>query len=123
MLFQSYVQLIMLEHHLHSIPGRTVKLMERFIYSTRHFFVENMHRSGVKEGSEFKVLDKWYQFATGESGLDIGVDLIIYLKTSPERALERMEHRNRGEEAGVPLDYLRELHSLHEDCSCSCPHH
>ena len=113
--FQSYVQLTMLEHHLQSRPGRTVKLMERSIYSARYCFVENMHNSGVMEGSEFEVLDQWYNFATGESGLDIGVDLIIYLRTTPEKALERMQERNRGEEAGVPLDYLKELHNLHED--------
>ena len=105
----------MLEHHLQSRPGRTVKLMERSIYSARYCFVENMHKSGVMEGSEFEVLDQWYNFATGESGLDIGVDLIIYLRTTPEKALERMKERNRGEEAGVPLDYLKELHNLHED--------
>ena len=113
--FQSYVQLTMLEHHLQARPGRTVKLMERSIYSARYCFVENMYKSGVMEGSEFEVLDQWYNFATGESGLDIGVDLIIYLRTTPEKALERMKERNRGEEAGVPLDYLKDLHTLHED--------
>ena len=113
--FQSYVQLTMLEHHLQARPGRTVKLMERSIYSARYCFVENMYKSGVMEGSEFEVLDQWYNFATGESGLDIGVDLIIYLRTTPEKALERMKERNRGEEAGVPLDYLKDLHNLHED--------
>lgn len=113
--FQSYVQLTMLEHHLHRTEGRTVKLMERSIYSARYCFVENMHKSGVMEGSEFEVLDQWYQFATTESGLNVEVDLIIYLRTSPEKAHERMLHRNRGEEAGVPLDYLKDLHKLHED--------
>ena len=57
-----------------------------------------------------QVLDQWYSFATGESGLDTGVDLIIYLRTTPEKALERVKERNRGEEAGVPLDYLQQLH-------------
>jgi len=113
--FQSYVQLTMLEHHLQCKEGKTVKLMERSIYSARYCFVENMMQSGVMEGSEFEVLDQWYSFATGESGLDIGVDLIIYLRTSPEKALERVKERNRGEEAGVPIDYLQQLHSLHED--------
>ena len=31
------------------------------------------------------------------------------------KALERVKERNRGEEAGVPLDYLKDLHTLHED--------
>jgi len=113
--FQSYVQLTMLEQHLHTCAEHTVKLMERSIYSARYCFVENMKKSGTMEGSEFEVLDQWFRFATEESGLDVSVDLIIYLKTSPEKALERMKNRNRGEEAGVPLEYLRDLHSLHED--------
>merc|ERR1712083_1122047 len=75
--FQSYVQLTMLEHHLQSRPGRTVKLMERSIYSARYCFVENMHKSGVMEGCEFEVLDEWFKFATDNSGLNINVDLII----------------------------------------------
>ena len=32
------------------------------------------------EGSEFEVLDQWFQFATSKAGLDIGVDLVIYLR-------------------------------------------
>jgi len=113
--FQSYVQLTMLEHHLQRTEGRTVKLMERSIYSARYCFVENMAQSGIMADSEFEVLDQWYKFATAESGLDVGVDLIIYLRTTPEKALERVKARARGEEEGVPLDYLQQLHELHEN--------
>ena len=35
----------------------------------------------------------------------------LYLRSSPETALERMKERNRGEEAGVAIDYLRDLHT------------
>ena len=97
MVFRSYVQLTVLERHLQSTLGCTFKVMERSIYSDKNCFVENMLCNGVMEGSEFEVLDQWYHFATGESGLDIGVDLIIYLRTSPEKAMERMKHRNSGQ--------------------------
>jgi len=113
--FQSYVQLTMLDHHLQNTEGKPVKLMERSIFSARYCFVENMHKSGKMLGSEFEVLNEWFKFAVSESGLDINVDLIIYLKTSPEKALERVKMRNRGEETTIPLDYLSDLHNLHED--------
>jgi deoxyadenosine/deoxycytidine kinase len=33
----------------------------------------------------------------------------IYLKTSPETCLDRIKERNRGEETGISLEYLRNL--------------
>ena len=41
--FQSYVQLTMLDNHLHQ-SAKPVKLMERSIFSARYCFVENMHK-------------------------------------------------------------------------------
>ena len=46
-------------------------------------------------------------------GLDL--DLIVYLRTSPEVAFDRMMGRGRKEESGAPIDYLRLLHDVHED--------
>jgi deoxynucleoside kinase len=45
-------------------------------------------------------------------GLDL--DLIVYLRTSPEVAYERMTGRGRKEESGAPLEYLQLLHEVHE---------
>ncbi len=43
-------------------------------------------------------------------------DVILYLKVTPERALERIESRARPEEVGkVPLDYLKKLHDGYEE--------
>jgi len=113
--FQSYVQLTMLENHLLA-TSKPVKLIERSIYSARYCFVENMYRTGKLQGSEFAVLDEWFKFATNkENSLDLKVDLIIYLKTTPEKALERINKRARSEENQIPLQYLQQLHALHED--------
>merc|ERR1712117_684804 len=88
--FQSYVQLTMLENHLLHTK-KPVKLIERSIYSARYCFVENMYRSGRMLGCEYEVLDEWFKFATEkESSLDINVDLIIYLRTTPEKVILRL---------------------------------
>jgi deoxyadenosine/deoxycytidine kinase len=34
------------------------------------------------------------------------VDKILYIKTSPEKCLERINTRNREEESNIKLDYL-----------------
>merc|ERR1712079_560684 len=81
--FQSYVQLTMLDNHLHQ-SAKPVKLMERSIFSARYCFVENMHKSGRILGCEYAVLDEWFKFVTSpESSVSLNVDLIIYRKTSP----------------------------------------
>jgi len=111
--FQSYVQLTMLENHVLN-TGKPVKLIERSIFSARYCFVENMYRTGKMLGCEYEVLDEWFKFATKDSALDLKVDLIIYLKTNPEKALERINIRARSEENQIPLEYLKQLHDLHE---------
>lgn len=41
--------------------------------------------------------------------------LSVYLRTTPEIVYERMKKRARSEETCVSLDYLKELHELHEN--------
>ncbi|KAM3959008.1 deoxynucleoside kinase [Aphomia sociella] len=112
MTFQSYVSLTMMDMHLKSTPT-PVKLMERSLFSARYCFVENMMRSGVLHKAEFAVLDEWFRFI--QQHISIEADLIVYLKTTPSIVHERIRKRARSEEQCVPLQYLEELHKLHED--------
>ena len=53
-----------------------------------------------------------------DSHMSLELDLIVYLRTNPEVAYERMIKRGRSEEtgnAGPPLGYLKILHKAHED--------
>lgn len=110
--FQSYVQLTMLRQHQKKVP-QPVKLMERSVYSARYCFVEKMSRDGLMPGPAVSVIDKWFQYVTEMP--DTAVDLVIYLKTTPEVAYERILKRNRSEEKTVPFDYIKALHEIHED--------
>ena len=38
----------------------------------------------------------------------------MYLRTTPEVSNERIKKRSRDGESGIPLEYLRALHSRHE---------
>merc|ERR1711971_1076049 len=90
-------------------------MMERSIYSAKFCFVENLKNEGKMPASEYEVLTEWFNFLTNSNEIDLGVDLIIYLRTDPEKALERVRSRARGEENAIPLSYLTDLHNLHED--------
>lgn len=111
-MFQSYVQLTMMDNH--TIPiTEPVKMMERSIHSGRYCFIENLHRGGLMSDAEYAVLDQWFSWIT--ANVDVKPDLIVYLRSSPEVALERVRRRQRDEERAIPETYLRALHELHED--------
>jgi len=118
MTFESLVQLTMVETHVADKLGRgngapPLKIMERSVHSARYCFVETM--SGVIEPVESLILDQWYHLLVERPEFDLDLDLIVYLRTEPEVVFGRMNGRGREEEAGVPLEYLQNLHRLHED--------
>lgn len=44
----------------------------------------------------------------------IYIILLVYLRTSPEMAMERIQERNRSEEKGVTLESLQKIHDKYE---------
>lgn len=109
--FQSYVQLTMLKLHTRK-TNKDFKVMERSFYSGR-CFVENMRRHNLLEPVEYYVLEEWYK--TLAKKVCIETDLIVYLRTSPEVAYERIRSRGRKEEECVTLEFLRDIHAIHEE--------
>lgn len=59
-----------------------------------------------------KIFDEWFEYI--EKNIQIQIDLIIYLRCTPEIAYERMKKRCRIEEGKNSLEYLEILHKLHE---------
>jgi deoxynucleoside kinase len=76
--FQSYVQLTILQHHTLKIK-RSIKLMERSIYSARNCFVEQLARTGCIDDCSVSVMDQWFNWA--KENCDLCVDLIGELQT------------------------------------------
>lgn len=110
--FQSYVTLTMLDAHL-LLTSKRVKIIERSVYSSRYCFLQSMLSHGSIHTSMFNILKEWNEFI--EKSTEIRVDLIVYLRSSPEIVHQRIKQRGRTEESLVPLSYLQELHFLHED--------
>ena len=111
--FQIFAQLTFVMNHTTKVD-RPIKMMERSVYSAKNCFVENHKLNGVIVDHELEVLNAYYDFFVTSEGVDIEVDLIIYLRTDPEVAFERLKKRNRGEEQLIPIEYIRQLHDLHE---------
>jgi thymidylate kinase len=42
-------------------------------------------------------------------------NLYIYLRSSPSRCLERINYRGRTNEMNITLDYITDIHNLHEE--------
>lgn len=58
------------------------------------------------------ILKKWHQQLN--SCMPITTDIIIYLKTTPKVAFERLKKRHRSEEIRLNMEYLHLLHMLYE---------
>jgi len=110
--FQSYVQLTRLQL-LKKPTSCSVKIIERSIQNNRFCFLENARREGSLSGSELEVLIEWYKWL--DTHLGIPLDLIVYLRTSPQVAYDRLRKRGRKEEAGVPMQFIEGLHQSYED--------
>ncbi|XP_055678573.1 deoxynucleoside kinase isoform X1 [Lutzomyia longipalpis] len=110
--FQTYVTITMLNMHVQPTT-KPVKLMERSMYSARYCFVENMMQSGMLHEGMYNILQEWY--ASIERMINVQADRIIYLRTDPEVAYERVRARARSEESCVPLEYLRQIHERYEN--------
>ena len=98
-----YAQLTMVKNHTMKTKC-SVKLMERSIYSAKYCFAENLRRNGLMAESEYQVLTSWFDHLVGNPELDLGVDLVIYLRTTPEIARERLLSRGFSSHSFFILD-------------------
>ena len=60
---------------------------------------------------EYDIYCRWHDWLCSE--FKMKPTAFIYLKTDPSTSLQRIEKRNRKGESEIPLEYLSELHSLH----------
>ncbi|XP_066874556.1 thymidine kinase 2, mitochondrial isoform X4 [Kogia breviceps] len=108
-----------------------VRLMERSIHSARYVFVENLYRSlapcslpsaavvpaslssGKMPEVDYVVLSEWFDWIV--RNIDVSIDLIVYLQTTPETCYQRLKMRCREEEKVIPLEYLDAIHHLYEE--------
>ncbi|KAF7265807.1 deoxynucleoside kinase-like isoform X2 [Rhynchophorus ferrugineus] len=112
--FQSYVQFTRLK--VQTTPPKSsstrVQMFERSIQNNRFCFMEQASRDGYLHPADYSVLDQWFKWI--QANVDISLDLIVYLRSTPKVVYERVKARRRPEELGLSLEYLEGLHESHE---------
>ena len=65
------------------------------------------HRPWVNWYNLINSFSTFISFLRSATDLDKSVDLIVYLRTTPETAWQRVKARARSEEKVIPIEYLR----------------
>ena len=87
-------------------------LMERSPFFIRNAFVATVYENGMiseKDNNILQELHRKTEFLWKDT-------IHIYLRSSPEKCLQRIQKRNRFSEHSITEGYLRQLHEKHEEC-------
>ncbi|VDO00741.1 unnamed protein product [Rodentolepis nana] len=110
--FQSQVMVTMLNRQAEKQIA-PVRILERSVSSCRYIFIEAMNRNGQLSNADLDVFDRFYSY--GRSLPISDLDLIVYLRCMPEVCASRIRERDRKGESNISMDYLNQLHDLHEE--------
>ena len=97
---------------LNDSPG-PAKLVERTLLCQQKVFIPLLIKNGYLSELDQSILEQFFQMTRGMTGLK--ADVIIYLRTSPEIAMTRIQSRGRTGESNIQLEYLTALHELYDD--------
>lgn len=109
-LFQMIVYSTMVEEHLVE-QQKPIRISERYPDSSMEIFGNYCIESGLMDDVEAVAYNHWYKWL--RSMYHVKPDCILYVGTSPEKCLERIQKRGRPEEMNITLDYLKQIHRMH----------
>ena len=83
--------------------------IERSVYTDRNVFAKMLYDSGKIEEINYKIYLKWFdEFLDNLPNI-----ILIYIKTAPKIAYDRVVKRNRQGET-IPLEYLSQCNDYHD---------
>ena len=89
------------------------RIMERSIYSGHYVFALNGYQTGFLTELEWQIYLQWFSFlVTDRARAPQGM---IYLKTDPQVAYERIIKRDREAEKTISFEYIQKIHESHEN--------
>jgi deoxynucleoside kinase len=94
---------------------KSFRVAERSIYTDYHVFATTCVEDGKMNLLEASMYKYWFQYFEHQFKEYVRPDAILYLKTTPEVAYERLGKRGREEERNVPLSYLQTISKKHDD--------
>lgn len=112
--FQILAYITRLRNLLNVLENNKNKIIvsERSIYTDHYVFASMLYESKYLSEMELKTYKYWFDTFDKVTSLDA----IIYVNTSPEECLKRINERSRIEEQDkIPLEYLQACHKKHEE--------
>jgi len=91
--------------------NKSIIFMERSPFFIRNTFNKNDFNNNNINEDEFNVINEMYN----KTDNIWKSNLYIYLRSSPVKCLERINYRGRYNEINITLDYLKNIHDLHEE--------
>ena len=100
-----------LEHHrqLLNAPGSVIQ--DRTVYEDAEVFARNLGNSGAMQRRDYEAYLRLYQSIRA---FVPPPDLIVYLRTSPEKLMQHIRRRGRASEQEIGMEYLQQLDVLYE---------
>ena len=89
---------------------KKVIITERSVETDKHIFAKMLYDTNQMTQLEYNMYNFWYKKLYPE----VKVKNIIYIKTSPDIAYERIKKRNRVEEKDITMEYINSVHEYHE---------
>lgn len=112
--FQFLTMLTMLKRNIKASENTTkpIHIFERSINSSRYVFAETLRSEKCFDFNSMRILNRWYSFMDQEFKLK--PDLIVYIRTTPEKLMKQIEKRGRSEEREIDFDFIKEIHDNYE---------
>lgn len=111
--FETFTMMNRAKEHMAMHTQSPIQIVERSVYSGYYCFARNSYEQGFMSPLEWELYLQWYNWLVAEKcETPKG---FLYLRVDPTISYERIRKRNRYAEKTVPLGYLKQIHTKHED--------
>ena len=107
-------RLKILNDALENIKGsnkRHIIITERCLYTDKNVFAKMLYDQGKIEDVCYQIYLKWFD----EFCKNLHIDHFVYVRTFADECYERIHKRSRKGEEVIPLSYLEDCHSYHDE--------
>jgi deoxyadenosine/deoxycytidine kinase len=111
--FETFTMMNRAKEHITLHAQNSIHIVERSVYSGFYCFARNSYEQGFMSPLEWELYLQWYDWLVAEKCMPPRG--FIYMRVDPTVAYERIRKRNRYAEKTVPLSYLKQIHTKHED--------
>ncbi len=89
----------------------TTIIMERSPYFIRNTFNKYMYNNNLINAQENNIINELYD----KTDIIWKSNYFIYIRSNPQKCLERILKRGRDNEKEISIEYLNDIHNLHEE--------